>query len=459
MDLHGEREPGYARRPGPSGWPTSHALALWISALAIVAAGGLVACAVTFGIRPTIALPVAGLPETTALSAGVLFWTLFGLVGGLRARQRPGGAVMTFTMPFVVAGTLLGGPFAGGIMGLISEFEARELRTQPWYGTLVNHATAVCSALAAGIVAPNAVAMLGPGPRDPAGLTFLLEALIATATFAVVNVGLVIPTVALREHTGLRDASRLLDAEFRKTALAEGVLAWNMAAGYLLLGWWAPLASVAVIVIVWQAGDWGKALLRDPKTGLLNDAGLAPRLAAAVRRTRGGGGSSALLLLDLDGFKHVNDTYLYEAGDEVLIATARRLLTSLRAMDVVARMNRAGDEFAVLLDGIATPPSAMQIAVRLQQQIAKPIQLRATDALVTVNASIGIVRIEADAPRSLQEVLALADARMLRGKALGSGIVDAGGEGLEGQAWRLAVLPRGRPATPPPREEAHAPRP
>ena len=69
-----------------------------------------------------------------------------------------------------------------------------------------------------------------------------------------------------------------------------------------------------------------------------------PLLTVAIQRARLGRRASAFLLLDLDRFKAVNDTWLHEAGDEVLRVTARRLMATVRMSDSVARINRAGDE-------------------------------------------------------------------------------------------------------------------
>jgi diguanylate cyclase (GGDEF)-like protein/PAS domain S-box-containing protein len=85
----------------------------------------------------------------------------------------------------------------------------------------------------------------------------------------------------------------------------------------------------------------------DPLTGLLNRRAFEESLEAHVARTRRYGAAGALLLLDLDGFKDVNDTYGHHAGDELLVRVAGALAGRLRETDVLARLG--GDEFAVLL--------------------------------------------------------------------------------------------------------------
>ncbi len=86
----------------------------------------------------------------------------------------------------------------------------------------------------------------------------------------------------------------------------------------------------------------------DEATGLLNRRGFKDALNRAIERGQRYGETGALLIIDLDGFKAVNDTYGHAAGDHVLAAVARVLKQSVRTLDDVARIG--GDEFAVLLN-------------------------------------------------------------------------------------------------------------
>ena len=119
------------------------------------------------------------------------------------------------------------------------------------------------------------------------------------------------------------------------------------------------LGSVAVIVLLLArqvltaldnaafAAEETRMAYSDPLTGLGNRALLAAEVARAQRMARGGGRLS-LLLLDLDGFKAVNDSLGHEAGDRLLVRLARRLAATVGPDDVVARLG--GDEFAVLVE-------------------------------------------------------------------------------------------------------------
>jgi hypothetical protein len=100
-------------------------LKLWIAAQVAAAAIALFAVATSTSIQPGIALIWPGLQADQAITAGLTFWLAFGLVGGIRTRLQPGGGVVTFSMPFIVTGAVLGGPLVGGLMGLVSEFEVR----------------------------------------------------------------------------------------------------------------------------------------------------------------------------------------------------------------------------------------------------------------------------------------------------------------------------------------------
>jgi len=417
----------------------SRYLAVWVAVQIATAACVIVGVARTTSLRPAIGLNWPGLSLGAAIPAGMVFWLAFGLLGGLRARARAGGSVMTFSMPFIVAGTLLGGPLAGGLLGLFSEFEFREVRTQPWYGTLANHAVSILAAVSAAI-AGNVVAGIAddllPGQ---AALAFFVVALVTALTFAVVNIALVIPTLALKSNIGLRDASRSYDASFRATSLGEAILAWLMALTFVTVGWWAPIACVALVLIIWQAFDRAEALRRDEKTGLLNDFGFAPRLASALDAARLGRHRAALVLLDLDKFKVINDVWLPESGDEVLRVTGRRLLAAVRGTDSVARTNRAGDEFTVLFENVDDEQVALRLALRLQDAIRQPIRLRAHGVDVVVDVSIGVVLLERGERRSQDDVVTLVNSRMEHGKELGSGVVVSGEEDASALERRIEI--------------------
>lgn len=137
----------------------------------------------------------------------------------------------------------------------------------------------------------------------------------------------------------------------------------------------------------------------DPLTGLLNRAAFDEGLAQALRRSRRTPGSEiALYLLDLDGFKSINDRYGHPAGDHALQQLAVRLARVRREGELVCRLG--GDEFAFLIEaesGAALEP----LAQRILETVAQPIALDA--ATVALGCCIGI----AVSPRHAQDAKTL----------------------------------------------------
>lgn len=140
------------------------------------------------------------------------------------------------------------------------------------------------------------------------------------------------------------------------------------------------------------------------------------QMIAAMQRTAQHG---ALLFIDLDDFKHLNDSLGHDVGDQLLIQVGERLSGCVRARDTVARLG--GDEFVVVLDGLSTraeraADEARLIATKIQQRLSKPYQLGAYFHRIT--PSIGAALIDArDA--SVAELLKRADLAMYQAKEAG----------------------------------------
>src|SRR5262245_46763048 len=111
----------------------------------------------------------------------------------------------------------------------------------------------------------------------------------------------------------------------------------------------------------------------DTLTGLPNRAMFADRAREAVAHTRRHDKTAAFLFLDMDNFKHVNDTLGHEVGDGLLKVMSSRLRASVRGDDFVARIG--GDEFCVLLQDIAEPHEAAAVAQKLLHELGKPCQI------------------------------------------------------------------------------------
>ena len=143
---------------------------------------------------------------------------------------------------------------------------------------------------------------------------------------------------------------------------------------------------------------------------------LYDRLEQALNRFHRHGQSVALLYLDLDRFKPVNDDLGHQVGDAVLVDIADRIQTIVRDTDTAARIG--GDEFAVLVEGVADVGMLRLVADRLIETISRPLTI--DDAEIEVGVSIGLVvaGIGTDVADSL---MAAADAAMYRAKAAGRG--------------------------------------
>lgn len=128
----------------------------------------------------------------------------------------------------------------------------------------------------------------------------------------------------------------------------------------------------------------------DMLTGLPNRALFHDRLRTAIQRVPRHGSGFALALLDVDGFKQVNDQHGHPAGDALLIAIAERLRQHLRVNDSVARLG--GDEFALILEDINDTGALLDLCRTIGAMLAEPypLQGRNGDFIANVSASIGI---------------------------------------------------------------------
>jgi diguanylate cyclase (GGDEF)-like protein/PAS domain S-box-containing protein len=154
----------------------------------------------------------------------------------------------------------------------------------------------------------------------------------------------------------------------------------------------------------------------DSLTGLPNRAVFRDRLDHALARSARVNDALAVLLLDLDGFKLVNDSLGHDAGDELLVAVGGRIQACSRAGDTVARLG--GDEFAILLEDAASEESAVALAGRLLEALASPFDVRGRE--VFIGASIGVT-LHVGAAGLPDELIRNADAAMYAAKGGGKG--------------------------------------
>ena len=157
------------------------------------------------------------------------------------------------------------------------------------------------------------------------------------------------------------------------------------------------------------------AAFYDALTGLPNRALFMERLGQAQARARGrSGGGFAVLFLDLDRFKVVNDSMGHRAGDQLLVAIARRLDRIRRAGDTVARLG--GDEFAVLVEGVDDEPSAGRVADRVHRELSQPFEINAQEVFTSTSIGIALGGVADHRP---EDLLRDADTAMYRAKGQG----------------------------------------
>jgi diguanylate cyclase (GGDEF)-like protein len=153
--------------------------------------------------------------------------------------------------------------------------------------------------------------------------------------------------------------------------------------------------------------------MRDHLTGLPNRLLLEDRLAhAGLRAAREPGYRFAVLLMDLDGFKAINDQLGHAAGDQLLIQVAGRLTALLRRTDTVARLG--GDEFVVLIDDVSGPGGDEAVRTGIETAVTEPYTI--DGHIVEVGLSIGSA-ISGDGLSDPDLLLREADAAMYRAKS------------------------------------------
>ncbi|WP_409329448.1 diguanylate cyclase domain-containing protein [Trujillonella humicola] len=153
--------------------------------------------------------------------------------------------------------------------------------------------------------------------------------------------------------------------------------------------------------------------LHDPLTGLPNRILFGDRLRHALERGHRERTPTCVLIIDLDGFKAVNDRYGHPMGDAVLVAFAERLTSVLRASDTAARLG--GDEFSIVCEN-TEPPEAEVLAERLRTTVTEPLDIAGTRISLGMSIGIGIAEPGADPDEACERVVRSADDAMYADK-------------------------------------------
>jgi diguanylate cyclase (GGDEF)-like protein/PAS domain S-box-containing protein len=200
---------------------------------------------------------------------------------------------------------------------------------------------------------------------------------------------------------------------------ADGGIAWVYEKGQGVFGpdgkvLWLDGAIFDITARKLLQEELARQAFNDSLTGLANRALFDDRTRHALAHADRRGQRLAVLLLDLDGFKIINDSLGHQAGDQVLVMVAKRIMATCRLSDTVARLG--GDEFAVLLEEDVDEAAAEGVAERLLEILREPFVVEGRE--VRVGGSIGIALYEGDAACT-DDLLRDADAAMYCAKSRG----------------------------------------
>ena len=176
------------------------------------------------------------------------------------------------------------------------------------------------------------------------------------------------------------------------------------------------------------------AALHDVLTGLGNRTLLADRVEQSLRHMKRDGGRGALLMLDLDGFKQINDAFGHKTGDDLIKEIAQRLLWRLREVDTVARVG--GYEFAIWLSDVPNASGVGTVCRAILEDVSEVYPL--ADQEVYVGASIGAVLTSQN--DSVSELLRRADIAMYDAKADGRGCFKIFTKGMDEELQRRTLI-------------------
>jgi diguanylate cyclase (GGDEF)-like protein len=184
-----------------------------------------------------------------------------------------------------------------------------------------------------------------------------------------------------------------------------------------------------------QAERLNRLAQYDELTGLANRSLFQDRLGRALAWARRNDRLVAVMVLDLNGFKAVNDRLGHSAGDRLLNIMAKRLAKRLRETDTVARLG--GDEFALLIENLAEPEHAALVARKLLDAVAPAVEL--DEQQVSVTASLGVALYPADG-RDPAELVRQADRAMYRAKTEGGNLCRFSSDQPQRRTQRATLL-------------------
>jgi diguanylate cyclase (GGDEF)-like protein/PAS domain S-box-containing protein len=279
-----------------------------------------------------------------------------------------------------------------GIERSVEDFEAR-YRALVEHVPVVTYAQVVDRADPTVHVSPQVEAMLGYGPEEwLVDREFFIKLLHPEDRERV-----------LAENLRASKSGEPFDLEYRLIA-RDGRTVWVRDEAVLVREETGrPLYWQGVMVDVTERKTLEERLrhqeLHDLLTDLPNRALLLEHLGKALVRAEQRRKKVAVLFMDLDNFKHVNDSLGHEAGDRLLVEVAARLRDSLRTEDIVARLG--GDEFVVLSENLRDKRGAAAVAARITRALQSAIPLDGHEVIVTASIGIAFGTSSEDRPEAL----------------------------------------------------------
>jgi len=300
--------------------------------------------------------------------------------------------------------------------------------------------------IAVGLITPSSAAVKAPAGRHLyLVMTHALDRATLdnySRTFRIDDIRLhPAGAVPKRPHVAVRDAAGDVIGELSWKPALPGVeaarAAWPQIRNSMIVMSLMVLGFVAVTL--WSVRRLSASEQRARQSARTDGlSGLPNRLALMERLERLHGRTprwpSALVLLDLDGFKAINDTYSHDAGDRLIAALASRLRTVCPRGALLARLG--GDQFALLVTAAGALDTAARFAAAAQAQLAEPIAVGAHT--LTVGASLGLAATGPD--HRVDDLHRRADLALSAAKAAGGGMVHTYTPDLDAERRRLQTL-------------------
>ncbi len=343
--------------------------------------------------------------------------------------------VVTTARTFALALMVTAGPLVAALTLVGASLVADRWARRPWWRTVFN---ASQYAIALGVAALVASALGATVPMHLAATHDVLAYTVCALAFFLVNFVLVGVGASLGRRVPL---STVFRHDFAKQA-ASNVALLALAPVVVVVGEFNALLLPLLLAPLWiaykhvaESLEKEHQALHDPLTGLPNRTLFRAHIAEAISTARYRSTVAALLLLDLDGFKAVNDTLGHQAGDRLLQELGPRLRTVVREGDVVSRLG--GDEFAIWLSEVDTEASTLRVAGEILEVLRAPVMLDGSE--LRVDASLGIA-LYPEHGTDVDVLLQRADIAMYASKDLRNGPVTYSGELDHNSPLQLALV-------------------